>query len=107
MDNKEIITKVADKIKTQYQPQRIILFGSYAWGNPTQDSDLDLLIVKETRERYTRRALKIRKILTEENGLIGMDILVYTPKELSKRLEIGDSFLSKILEEGEVLYAKE
>ncbi len=107
MDNREIITKVADKIKTQYQPQRIILFGSYAWGNPTQESDLDLLIVKETRERYTRRTLKIREILTEENGLIGMDILVYTPKELSKRLEIGDSFLSKILEEGEVLYAKE
>jgi len=106
MNSKELIVRITDKIRTQYHPQKIILFGSYAWGNPTQDSDLDLLIVKKTNERYTRRTLRIRKILTEENGLIGMDILVYTPEELSKRLEIGDSFLSRILEEGEVLYGE-
>ena len=104
MDKKEIITRVVEKIKTWYPPQKIILFGSYAWGNPTKDSDLDLLIVKETTEKHRKRSLKIRKILSEENGLIGMDILVYTPEELSKRIEMGDSFLSKILRKGKVLY---
>ena len=83
MDKKEIITRVVEKIKTRYQPQKIILFGSYAWGNPTKDSDLDLLIVKETTEKHRKRSLSIRKILSEENGLIGMDILVYTPEEFS------------------------
>ena len=104
MDKKEIITKITEKIKIQYQPQKIILFGSYAWGNPTKGSDLDLLIVKETNEKHRKRALSVRKILSEENGLIGMDVLVYTPEEFYRRIEMGDSFLSKIIEEGEVLY---
>ncbi len=104
MDKKEIITRIAEKIKTQYQPQKIILFGSYAWGNPVKDSDLDLLIVKETNEKHRKRSLNVRRILSEENALVGMDILVYTPQELSERMETGDSFLSKILREGEVLY---
>jgi len=104
MNKKQIITRIAEKITTQYQPQKIILFGSYAWGDPTKDSDLDLLIVKETNEKHRKRSLSIRKILSEENGLIGMDILVYTPEEFSERIEMGDSFLSKILREGEVLY---
>jgi len=104
VDKKEIITKITEKIKIQYQPQKIILFGSYAWGNPTKGSDLDLLIVKETNEKHRKRALSVRKILSEENGLIGMDVLVYTPEEFYRRIEMGDSFLSKIIEEGEVLY---
>lgn len=104
MRREEIITKIAKKIETQYQPQKIILFGSYAWGNPLDDSDLDLLVVKETDERPRKRSLSVRRILDEENGLIGMDILVYTPEELSRRMEIGDSFLSRILSEGKVLY---
>ena len=104
MDKKEIITRIVEKIRIQYQPQKIILFGSYAWGNPTQESDVDLLLVKETNEKQRKRYLTIRRILSEENGLIGMDILVYTPEELLKRIEIGDSFLSQILSRGEVLY---
>ena len=104
MDAKEIISRVTEKIKINYNPQEIILFGSYANGNPDKDSDLDLLIIKETNEKYRERSLKVRKILSEENGLIGMDILVYTPEEITRRMEIGDSFLSKILKEGVMLY---
>lgn len=104
MKKAEIIATVAKKIEMQYNPQRIILFGSYAWGEPAEGSDLDLLVIKETDERPRKRSLSVRKILNEENGLIGMDILVYTPGELSRRVEIGDSFLSRILSEGKVLY---
>lgn len=48
--------------------------------------------------------LTVRRLLSEENGLIGIDILVYTPDEINKRLEIGDSFISKILKKGKVVY---
>jgi len=104
MDAKEIILRVTEKIKINYNPQEIILFGSYAYGNPDNDSDLDLLIIKETDDKFRQRTLNVRRILSEENGLIGLDILVYTPKEIAKRLEVGDSFLSKLLREGIVLY---
>ena len=104
MDNEGLITKITEKIRRHYNPQRIILFGSYSNGRQEIDSDLDILIIKETDEKYRERTLKVRRILSEENSIIGMDIIVYTPEELSKRMEIGDSFLSKILNEGIVLY---
>jgi predicted nucleotidyltransferase len=104
MDNKELITKITEKIKRYYDPQEIILFGSYSNGRQERDSDLDILIIKETNEKYRERTLKVRRILSEENSVIGMDIIVYTPEEISKRMEIGDSFLSNILNEGIVLY---
>lgn len=104
MDRREIISRIVEKIKTQYQPKKIILFGSYAWGNPTRDSDIDLLIVKNVNQKHRQRMLNVRKILSEENALAGIDILVYTQEEISQRLEIGDSFISQILKKGKVLY---
>ncbi|MGQ9696299.1 MAG: nucleotidyltransferase domain-containing protein [Thermodesulfobacteriota bacterium] len=104
MDRREIISRIVEKIKTEYQPERIILFGSYAWGNPTKDSDIDLLIVKKVNQKHRQRMLTVRKILSEENALAGIDILVYTQEEISQRLEIGDSFISQILKKGKVLY---
>lgn len=104
MDRREIISRIVEKIKTQYQPEKIILFGSYAWGNPTKDSDIDLLIVKTVNQKHRQRMLTVRKILSEENALAGIDILVYTQEEISQRLEIGDSFISQILKKGKVLY---
>lgn len=104
MNTQEIISKVTEKLREHYDPKEIILFGSYAHGNPEKGSDLDLLIIKDTDEKFRERSLNVRKILIEENGLIGLDILVYTPDEIAKRMEIGDSFLSKILTEGVILY---
>jgi len=104
MDGKEIVNRIVEKIKMQYQPEKIILFGSYAWGNPTKDSDIDLLIVKKTDQKHRQRMLTVRKIVSEENGLVGVDILVYTPGEIAKRLKINDSFISKIFKKGSVVY---
>lgn len=106
MDKKEIIAKISEKIKTQYQPQRIILFGSHASGNAREDSDIDLLIIKETEEKHRERLLKVRRILREENRLIGIDILVFTPEELSNRIKMGDSFISDILEKSITIYGQ-
>ncbi|MCM8832187.1 MAG: nucleotidyltransferase domain-containing protein [Candidatus Omnitrophica bacterium] len=104
MNKEEIVNKIVGKIKAQYQPEKIILFGSYAWGKPTKDSDIDLFIVKNTTEKHRERALKVRRILSEENALVGIDILVYTPEELAKRLEIADSFINKIIKKGKLVY---
>ena len=70
MNGKEVVNRIVEKIKMQYQPEKIILFGSYAWGNPTKDSDIDLLIVKKTNQKHRQRMLTVRKIVSEENGRI-------------------------------------
>jgi uncharacterized protein len=88
-------------IAEKFRPQRIILFGSYAYGNPRPESDVDLLVVMSTPLGEIQQALEIRQYL---NPLFGVDILVYTPQRLEQRLSWGDSFLREILERGVILY---
>ena len=84
------------------QPQRIILFGSYAYGNPGHDSDVDLLVVMP----YTRHsAYQAAAILTRVNPAFPVDVLVRTPGELAERIAQGDFFLREVVERGRELYA--
>ena len=100
-----IIQKMVKKLRNKYTPQKIILFGSYAYGNPKSNSDIDLLIIKKTSERFIDRWLTVRRILTDPMRTIPLETLVLTPQELSERIAKGDQFLAEILEKGEVLYA--
>ena len=100
-----IIQDVLERLLTGYAPQKIILFGSYSRGNPRPDSDIDLLIIKETSERFIDRWVTVRHILSDSKRRIPLETLVLTPQEVSKRLARGDQFLAEIIEEGEVLYA--
>ena len=59
---KKQIKAIVQKLKT-YKPERVILFGSYAWGKPTKSSDLDLLIIKKTKKKRLRRAPEVYKLL--------------------------------------------
>lgn len=102
----KIISNITKKIKDKYKPEKIILFGSYAYGKPTRDSDIDILIIKKTKQRHIDRAVKIRQILREENRRVAIEPLVYTPKEIDERLKIEDDFIKKILENGKVLYGQ-
>ena len=88
-----------------YQPQKVILFGSYAWGNARADSDIDLLVVKDTQERMVDRCAEVRRIVSDPNRFIGLKLLVLTPEEVSERTAIGDQFIAEIMERGQVLYA--
>ena len=99
------IQAMVDKLKREYAPQRIVLFGSYAYGNPTPDSDIDILIVKDTPERFIDRWTTVRRILSDSTRMIPIETLVLTPEELSERLRVGDQFIAKIVEDGEVLHA--
>ena len=97
----EIIRELISRIASQFQPKRIILFGSYAYGKPRPESDVDILVVMDTSLRETQQALEIRQHV---QPLFGVDILVYTPSRLEQRLKLGDSFLEEITEKGLVMY---
>ncbi len=102
---RDTIQKILDKLVTGYAPQKVILYGSYAYGNPDRDSDIDLLIIKETTERFIDRWVTVQQILTGTHPSIPVETLVLTPREMEKRLAIGDQFVEEIITRGEVLYA--
>ncbi|MBI4035963.1 nucleotidyltransferase domain-containing protein [Candidatus Daviesbacteria bacterium] len=95
------IDSITDQLIKKYKPQKIFLFGSSVTGNMTDDSDLDFLIIKDDRRNFHDRVVEIYK-LVEKN--IAADFIVYTPKEVSERVRIGDPFIKSILSEGRVLY---
>lgn len=98
------LLKVRDKIVKEYKPEKIILFGSWAWGKPHQWSDADLFIVKETNEPSLKRIENIDKLFSRREFPMGF--LVYTPKQIKKRLIMGDFFVKEILNNGKILYDK-
>ena len=95
------IRKYAEQIARQFRPEKIILFGSYAYGKPTEDSDVDLLVIMSFKGRNPEKATEIW-MATKPNFPI--DIMVRKPEELRKRLAMGDFFLREITEKGAVLY---
>jgi predicted nucleotidyltransferase len=99
----EIVRRLVD----EYAPRRIVLFGSYATGHPDPDSDLDLLIVKETDERWLDRQTTVRRVTAGAHPGLPFDPLVLTPTEIEQRLRVGDQFIAEILDTGRVLHAAE
>ena len=94
------IRRYARQIAERFHPEKIILFGSYAYGTPNADSDVDLLVVMPTRDHIVQ-AGKIRMAIPAN---FAMDLLVRTPKRLSRRLAMGDCFMQEIVSRGKVLY---
>ncbi|HID19879.1 MAG TPA: nucleotidyltransferase domain-containing protein [Methanophagales archaeon] len=103
---KRILSEVVEKLKSEYKPLRIILFGSYAFGNPTEDSDIDLLILKNTNKRRVDRFVQVKKIIYNPNYKIPISPLVYNPRELEERLRIDDDFIKEIIQKGTILYER-
>jgi uncharacterized protein len=91
-----------DAVVKQFQPRKIILFGSYASGRPTPDSDVDLLVIMpRARAGGERMSVRIRQAVPRD---FPMDLLVRTPADVAKRLRWGDLFLREIMEHGRVMY---
>lgn len=95
------IDQVVQQIVEKFKPQKIILFGSYARGNPRPESDVDLLVVMETKLKDVRQAIEICQQIDYRFGL---DLIVHTPKYLAERIKKDDWFLRDVLKEGKVLY---
>ncbi len=98
------INDVVKRIANKFDPERIILFGSYAYGKPHPYSDVDLLVVMETQERPLAKQLEISRALSPHP--FGMDILVRAPKQLKERIAMGDYFLREIVTRGKVVYER-
>lgn len=101
----EQLNQIVQSIIREAQPERIILFGSYASGKPRKDSDFDLFIIENSRLRQIDRDREIRKILPH-NRTKGVDLLVYTPQEIARAIAEKNVFVNKIFREGKELYAK-
>lgn len=100
--NMDVLENIVRKIVETFQPERIILFGSYAYGTPARDSDLDLLVIMDTKARPAERSARIARVCRPR--YLSMDILVRTPGEVAERLKGFDPFLEEILTRGKVLY---
>ena len=99
------IERIVKRIAEGYQPLKVILFGSHAWGQPTEDSDIDLLIVKETSDRFIDRWVKVRELIADPKRRIPVEPIVMTPEELDQRIMRGDQFFERIVTNGKLLYA--
>ena len=91
---------IGKKIKQDYRAERVILFGSYAKGNATDDSDVDLLVVAPTKERFFERMASVRRLIRDLRDGLAVSPIVLTPAELKKRREAGDPFVREILQTG-------
>lgn len=94
------IRQAVSQVAEQFRPQRIILFGSYAYGSPSRDSDVDLLILMRGKAVHDD-ALRIREAI---DFPFPVDLIVRSPQEFRKRLRLGDQFLREIHKKGKVLY---
>ena len=95
------IKAFVQQVVAQFHPQRIILFGSYAYGRPTADSDVDLLVILPHEGHAAVQAAKIRK--TVRAGF-PMDLVVRSPQTIRQRLAMGDFFIKDVLKRGKSLY---
>src|SRR3954454_13250310 len=97
-----VIRRFARQVAEKFQPDKIILFGSYAYGTPHEDSDVDILVIMPARNQLD---MAVRISLTIDPPF-PLDIIVRTPKNMKWRLEEGDSFLREVVSKGKVLYEK-
>lgn len=102
----QVLDEIVAILQAHYQPEEVILFGSYAYGRPHQDSDLDLFIIKESADRPVARQVSVRRLLRKINYQMPLTIIVMTPNEAQQRVRIGDQFVKEVLDKGKVLYAR-
>jgi predicted nucleotidyltransferase len=100
----ELLQEIIRRIVEVAQPERIILFGSYAYGDPHKGSDLDILVVMESKLPRYKRSVPIYRALA--GLLIPKDIIVYTPEEIEAWSEVDQAFITTVSKKGRVVYEK-
>jgi predicted nucleotidyltransferase len=98
------IKRLCKTIVDEFQPEKIILFGSFANGKPHAESDIDLLVVMQFAGSPFHQAGLMLNRVSQFVGILPLDLLVRTSEQLNERLAIGDTFIRKILERGKVIY---
>jgi uncharacterized protein len=98
-----VIRRFARRVAEHFRPEKIILFGSHAYGAPHDDSDVDILVVMAARNQIDQAC----RIDDAFDPPFPLDLIVRTPKNLAGRLAEGDSFMGEIMTKGKVLYEKD
>jgi len=101
---RKLLNEVVKRIVQRFQPEKVILFGSYAYGRPRAASDVDLFVVMKSDQPVFTRIREVADVA--EVPFLPMDIIVRTPEEVSRRIDAADSFIQEILERGRVLYER-
>ena len=102
-----VIQALVKTLVEEYEPEKIFLFGSYAYGQPDMGSDLDLLLVKDSREEPAERKGRVGRIVAPLRRQIGVDVFVLTPAELEVELRNGNQFYQEVVSRGVLLYGVE
>jgi uncharacterized protein len=97
------IKEIAKRIKKDYNAKKVILYGSYARGEETEDSDIDLFVIADTNEAFLTRMTRVRGLIRNLRKGLGVSPLVLTQGEVEDRIKIGDQFIIGIIEEGVLL----
>lgn len=96
----ERLRKISERLKKEYHAEKVILYGSYATGEATEDSDVDLFIIAPTNERFFERMATVRGLIRDLRNGLPVAPMVLTPKEVEQRVKIGDQFITEIIEKG-------
>lgn len=104
MNKNTKIFNIVNKVVDSYQPEKVLLFGSYATGMETSDSDIDLIIIKKTKTPKHKRGREVRKYLL--GTLIPIDLKIYTPDEFEKEKDSQYSFINSVINECITLYER-
>ncbi len=104
MNIEPVLKQMVEKLREEFDPEKIILFGSYAYGEPTEDSDIDLMVVMETAEQPHKRAVSLRKSLRAIR--FPKDIVVKTPEEFARFKDIVGTIVYPAAHKGRVLYER-
>ena len=100
LDTSNTVRKIVDRLIEGYHPDKIILFGSHAYGHPRADSDLDLLVIKDTAEAPPERRTKVQQVIETARGRTSVDVFVLTPAELDQELRNGNQFYQEVVFRG-------
>ena len=98
------ISEIVKKIVSGYNPEKIILFGSYAIGKASDNSDIDIFIVKDSKLPRPERTIQLRRMLF--GSQVPMDLIVYTPNEVESEKDEKYSFVYEVLNSGKTLYER-
>lgn len=104
MISRSYISECTHRIVREFKPEKIVLFGSHAYGKPNEDSDIDLLVIMSHVESAVQKAAEIRLALSVD---LPVDVIVRTPVQIRERLRMNDYFIRDVLQKGRVLYASD
>ena len=102
-----LLANITQRIVETCHPEKVILFGSYAYGTPHEDSDVDLFVImdpSDAEETNHQRIMNVRAVAKIK--FLPMDVIVRTPQEVETRLAMGDFFIKEILDQGKVLFQR-